>query len=114
MARHRHNQPNPARHRQTPTPLRNHHQRYLRRHYLLRQRPTQARLFTRNDLRTPIYPFSNAFIPVAAGTAAWSFTPNVVSIKPGETIGIQTRLMSSEFLPLNAHFERLAIVAPTP
>ena len=77
-------------------------------------RPTQARLFTRNDLRTPIYPFSNAFIPVAAGTAAWSFTPNVVSIKPGETIGIQTRLMSSEFLPLNAHFERLAIVAPTP
>jgi len=74
-------------------------------------RPGQARLFTTNELRTPIYPFSNAFIPVAAGIAPWSFTPNVVSIKPGETIGIQTRLMSEEFLPLNAHFTRLAIVS---
>ena len=74
-------------------------------------RKGQARLFTLNDLHTPIYPFHGAFIPIAAGAANWSFVPNVVSIQPGDAMGIQTRLMSSEYLPLNPHFERIAIVS---
>jgi len=74
-------------------------------------RPGQARLFSRNDLRIPTRDTKLSFCTIAARHAAWAITPDAVKIRPGETIGLKTRLLSADFLSLVPRFYRLAIVS---
>jgi len=72
----------------------------------------QARLFPHNELHIPTSNTSLSFAPITNYTVNWSITPDTVAIRPNETIGIETRLLSADYLPLPPEFCRLAIVDP--
>jgi hypothetical protein len=72
----------------------------------------QARLFTSNDLHIPTSRTCLSFTTITNHAVNWTITPDTVAIKPNETIGIETRLLSADYLPLPPNFSRLETVHP--
>lgn len=76
-------------------------------------RPGQARLFNQNDLHIPTRNTALSFITIKDKKATWTITPDTITIRPTESIGLSTRLLSCAFLALDPIFLRLALVQPT-